>query len=358
MDVPQLIQTIQSLKRHLIIIVGGFLGLGILYILFTPKTFRAEALLLPEPKNSNSSAGGLSQLASSIPGLGSINLGDTGAEAIRPEFYPSIVQSSPFLREFTSFTFFHPFLADSINFRKYGEEYAPVNPWSVLKKYTFGLPGVVLAALRGDPNNDGLVQTNSDEIKFYSPSVGEYLYFNAVKELVGVSVDNRTGMIKVSVQTTDPLLSAYLADFTKRYLISYVTRYRQEKQLHKVKFLREKVKELETKFLDDQSRLASFKERNFNISNAFLENQLENLTSKYDLSRNLYFSMASQLDQALIKLNEETPIFAEIEPVSVPAVKSRPQTMLIIFLTGSLGILVAAIFVLLKVPRNVERQGA
>lgn len=346
-----MIQAAKRAKRQIFAIIGVFLFLGIFYILITPKTFRAEAILLPEPKNSSSPAGGLSQLASSLPGLGSINLGSSGAEAIRPEFYPSIVQSTPFLREFVAYTFYHSEFADSVNFRTYGQKYAPINPISILKKYTLGLPGMALTALRGESPSPGSGQAepvNSSGESFYRPSVGDHLYLKDIKDLVNVSIDNKTGMIKVAVQSTDPIVSAYLTEFTKQYLIEYVTRYRQEKQLQQTNFLELKVKELEADFLDDQAKLAAFKERNYNISSAFLQNQLENLTSKYELSRNLYFSMATQLDQALIKLNEETPIFAEIEPVSIPAVKSKPQTMLILFLMGSLGILASALFVLVQ----------
>ena len=354
MDFNLFLENVLKLKFQVLKIIGAFLLLAVVYILMTPKSYKAETLLLPESKSS-SSLGGLSQIASSIPGLGSFSMGSSGSDAIRPEFYPSIVQSTPFILEFIDYTFYHPDFKDSVNLVSYSQNYAPKNPLSILKKYTIGLPGIIISGIRNIGKEEVIVQSALEvkgKEKFFRPTVGDFLYLKAIKEIVSVSVDKKSGVIKVAVQTTDPVVSAYLTEFTKEYLVSYVTQYRQDKQLSQIEFLTERNKELEEKFLKDQSNLASFKEKNYNISSPYLQNQQENLSSKYELSKSLYFSVNTQLEQAKIKLNEETPIFAEIEPVFIPAIKSKPQTMLVIFLMGSLGVLVSAIFILLKMPKN------
>ncbi|TDK47319.1 Wzz/FepE/Etk N-terminal domain-containing protein [Algoriphagus formosus] len=356
MDFNLFLKHLERNKLQALAIIIAFAMLGVIYIIFTPKSYRAETLLLPESKSS-SSLGGLGQIASSIPGLGSFSLGASGSDAIRPSLYPSIVQSTPFVREFVDYTFYHPDFKDSVNLMSYGQNYAPTNPWSVLKKYTIGLPGEIISAVRNIGNEEeNPPSTIFDKVKkengFYRPTVGDFKYLNAIKDVVSVTVDKSTGIIRVSVQTTNPVLSAYLTEFTKNYLVSYVTKYRQDKQIQQVDFLTARNKELEQKFLEDQSRLASFKEKNLDIRSPYLQNQLENLSSQYELSKSLYFTVNSQLEQAKIKLNEETPIFAEIEPVSIPAIKSKPQTMLVLFLMGSLGVLTAALFVLIKIPKQ------
>lgn len=354
MDFNLFLKHLEKSKFKVAGIILGFAFAGAFYILVTPKSYRAETLLLPE-SDKGSSVSGLSQLASSIPGLGSFSLGSAGDGAIRPEFYPSIVQSTPFLQDFVDYTFYHPDYQDSLSLVSYGQKYAPTNPWSVLKKYTIGLPGIVISGFRGigkEEKAETSVRPQSSVNGFYRPTVGDHLFLNAIKEIVGVSVDKKTGFIRVSVQTTNPVLSAYLTEFTKDYLIDYVTVYRQDRQKRQVDFLEKRNTELEEKFLSDQSKLARFKENNLDIRSAYLQNQVENLSSRYELSKSLYFSINSQLEQAKIKLNEETPIFAEIEPVSIPAIKSKPQTMIVLFLMGSLGVLTAALFVLIKMPNQ------
>lgn len=356
MDFNLFLKHLERNKIPAIAIIISFALLGVIYVLITPKSYRAETLLLPESKSA-SSLGGLGQLASSIPGLGSIALGSSGSDAIRPALYPSIVQSTPFVRQFVDYTFYHPDFKDSLNLMSYGQNYAPTNPWSILKKYTIGLPGELISAVRTlgtdekNPPSTIFDQVQKEE-GFYRPTVGDFKYLNAIKEIVSVTVDKSTGIIRVSVQTTNPVLSAYLTEFTKNYIVSYVTTYRQDKQIQQVDFLTARNEELEEKFLADQAKLASFKERNLDIRSPYLQNQLENLSAQYELSKSLYFTVNSQLEQAKVKLNEETPIFAEIEPVSIPAIKSKPQTMLVIFLMGSLGVLTAALFVLIKMPEQ------
>mgnify|MGYP000032613339 FL=1 len=56
-----------------------------------------------------------------------------------------------------------------------------------------------------------------------------------------------------------------------------------------------------------------------------------------------YASMIEELDKAKMKVQEETPTFAIIEPASVPSYPSEPRTLLIIlgsvFLFGFFGII-------------------
>lgn len=354
MDFKAFQKIIIEYKGLLIGIVLAYLVLGLAIVFLTPKTFKAQSVLLPETKDSSlGNSGGLSQLASSIPGLGSFNLPAAGSDAFRPEFYPSIVQSTPFILEFKNHKFFHPDFNENLTIESYLQKYAPFNTFSFIKKYTIGLPGLILGIIRGTDEED-LSKANeivsSSNQTFYRPSVGEFKFLKDLRDMVAVSVDKKTGLITISVETTNAVVSAYLAQFTQEYLVDFMEKYRNEKQTRIISFLEDKKIELEKQFNEDQSKLANFKDRNFNISSASLINQQENLTSKYELSKNLFFNINSQLEQARIKLNEEHPLFATIEPVYIPPLKNKPQTFLILFLTGSLGIISAAIFILFKSP--------
>ncbi|MHA7129375.1 Wzz/FepE/Etk N-terminal domain-containing protein [Algoriphagus namhaensis] len=351
MEIKDLIETIKKNSKQLLLLIFGFVIFGVFIVFLTPKTYRAESLLLPEPKgNSAMSAGGLSSLASSIPGFSGLSLSGAGSDAIRPEFYPAITQSTPFITSFRDYSFFHQEYGEELSIITYGEKYAPFDPWAFLKKYTLGLPGVILQAFRSEDRTAAGSDPANEDAKFYSPTAGEFKFLKTLRELVNVSVDKKTGIIRIAVETTNPLLSAELAEFTKNYLVNFVQQYRSEKQQQIVDFLAAKEEELREVYLSDQAKLASFKERNVTISSPYLLNQQENLAAQYELSKSMYFSINSQLEQAKVKLNEVTPIFVEIEPVTVPALKSKPQTLLILFLMASLGILAAAILVLIKTP--------
>ena len=71
-------------------LVGG------LYAFTAQKEYQAQAIILPELQSSSSF--GKSSSLGALAGLAGIDLGMSGStDAIRPDLYPSIIQSLPFL---------------------------------------------------------------------------------------------------------------------------------------------------------------------------------------------------------------------------------------------------------------------
>ena len=70
------------------------------------------------------------------------------------------------------------------------------------------------------------------------------------------------------------------------------------------------------------------------------------LQSEYNLAYNLYLELAKQLETQKIKVQEDTPVFISIEPVSIPLDKSKPNKGIIIAIWSFLGIIlgIAVIF--------------
>ena len=98
--------------------------------------------------------------------------------------------------------------------------------------------------------------------------------------------------------------------------------------------------ETSQKFEEAQQRLASFRDRNKNVSLATAKAEEERLTSQYNLVYGVYSELSKQLEQSKIQVKQETPVFTIIEPISVPTKKSKPNRPLILFL----GILLGGIF--------------
>ena len=69
------------------ILVGG---LSIVYIFSIPRSYTSEVVMIPEVSSGNSTAGGLSSLASSIAG---VKVGGNSQDAIYPEFYPKVLST-------------------------------------------------------------------------------------------------------------------------------------------------------------------------------------------------------------------------------------------------------------------------
>ena len=93
----------RTLKSYRILIATCavlFAALGAIYSLTQPNEYSSNAKLLPELDSKSGGAGGMGGLKS-LAGLAGVDLGgsSSGAEAIRPDLYPNIVQSAPLLQE-------------------------------------------------------------------------------------------------------------------------------------------------------------------------------------------------------------------------------------------------------------------
>ena len=65
----------------------------------------------------------------------------------------------------------------------------------------------------------------------------------------------------------------------------------------------------------------------------------EQLQNEYQLAFEVYSELAKQLEQSMIKVKEDTPLFSVIEEVIVPIEKSKPNRKLILIVWIFLGVI-------------------
>lgn len=58
---------------------------------------------------------------------------------------------------------------------------------------------------------------------------------------------------------------------------------------------------------------------------------------EFELSSSLYKNFAQQLEQNKLKIQEETPLFRTLEPITVPSSKIEPSTKTIVILCVLIG---------------------
>ena len=62
--------------------------------------------------------------------------------------------------------------------------------------------------------------------------------------------------------------------------------------------------------------------------------------------------MASQVEQAKLQVNKDTPVFTTIKPVTIPYERSAPKRSQIVIIFGLLGFVLSCGYVLVKEPAN------
>jgi len=117
----------------------------------------------------------------------------------------------------------------------------------------------------------------------------------------------------------------------------YVTNYRTRKAEEDLKFAREQMQTAMENFETAQNKLAEFRDSNINLSSARAQTQQQRLQSEYDLAFNVYNTLAQQVEQAKLKVQEQTPVVSVLQPVQVPVDDETSGLKILILFTFLLG---------------------
>ena len=314
--------------------------LGVVVALATPNTYTTGATFIPQTGGDMKAPSGLSGLAS----LAGINLSSMGGGSeIPPTLYPQIVSSIPYRMELMS----SPISKDSGKTLKdyLNENYIETSGGLVLlKKYTIGLPGIFLKALRGSSeaiSNDGDIYQISEEDKYL---------FELLSEKLNLILNEKEGFVTLEFSDEDKFVAAQVAEHAKELLQKRIIAFKNQAARELLDFTTKHYKENKTFYEALQDSIAIFKDQNLNISSLLYQNRLDRLERELSIASSVVEQLASQVEQAKIQVNKDTPVFTIIEPVTVPFERSAPKRSLIVVIWTFLGVVLSTGFVLVKDP--------
>ena len=324
-DLIALAQTLWNGRKTIIKSVLAGLALGLIVALTSPKEFTASTTMVPQTGDQTSKMGGLSSLAA----MAGVNLGSVGtSESLSPTIYPQILQSVPFQLELMNSRFNCPDTPEPVSLFAYYTDEQRTGLLGNLKKYTLGLPGLLIRAVGGKP--DTTLIPGSDQLLRLTKDQDEVR--RKISEQISLDINEKDGYITLSARFSDALLAAQVARKAQTMLQDYITRYKLEKAAEQLNFVQARFEEKKTEFDLAQKNLALFRDRNKNVSSALAMTEQEQLQSQYNLAYSIYSELAKQVEQAQIQVKEDTPILTVIEPVRVPLEKSKPNRPLILII--------------------------
>jgi uncharacterized protein involved in exopolysaccharide biosynthesis len=206
---------------------------------------------------------------------------------------------------------------------------------SYITKYTIGLPFVILNALKGDTKE--VVQTVDSESKVVRLTEEERETLEWLGESISFEMGKQTGMITVTVEMPTASLSAEVANRVSELLSEYVISYKTDKVREDLEFVEERYAEASDRFEAAQEALARYRDGSHGQLTALAQTHEQRLQSEYDLAFNVYNTLARQLEQSKLKLQEETPVVKIIQPAVVPDEKSAPKKKMIMIVSIFLG---------------------
>ena len=309
-DLMDLLRKVIGIRKKIYKAAGIGLIIGIIVAISIPKQYTVEVTLSPEMGNNK--GGGLSGLAASFLGSG-VSMGD-GTDALNASLSADIVSSTPFLLELSNMKV--PVSgSEKISLSSYLDEES--SPWW---SYVIGFPGMVIGGVKS------LFIEDEDESIFLDKasqgtielSKKESQKIESLKKKIVASVDKKTSMTSVTATFQDPKVAAVVADSVVKKLQEYIIDYRTSKSKEDCLYLEKLFKERQQEYYVAQKKYADYMDSHDNIILQSVRTEQERLQNDMSLAYQVYSQVASQLQVARAKVQEEKPVFAVVEPAVVP----------------------------------------
>jgi len=329
-DLLELARTVWNGRKTIFksIFIAGIIGVVI--ALLSSKEYTATTTIVPQTSSSTSKLGGLSSLAA----MAGFNLDNaTSGDILSPTVYPEIVSSVPFQMDLMNIPFSFAEVNHPVSLYEYYAEISKPSVLSLIGKYTIGLPGVILSAIKGNSEKKG----STDAKGPIALTKKQEVVRKMISEQVTLNLDTKQGFITLQAAFPEALLSAQVADQARELLQKYITRFKIEKASDKLLFIEQRYEEKKKEFEKAQNRLAYFSDQNKNVTSAVARTEETRLQGDYSIAMNVYNELAKQLEQAKIQVKEETPVFSILEPAMVPRERSKPKRPMIVFIWLFLG---------------------
>lgn len=329
-DLIELAKTIWENRNIIYRFVTAGIVLGVLVALLSPKEYVSDATLMPEYNTeSGGGASGLLQQYGGLLGLSGGGSYNSASNAIRVDLYPQIVQSLSFQTNLMNQEFTYPEYDTTATLYEYFMDIHSSGILASVEKYTVRLPFTILGALSGEPEEEMLNEAEQDP-EILSLTRDQMQVVKNLRERVGVSLNEETGIVTVNVRMPNARVAAQVAKYTIGELTEYLVEYRTEKVLRDLEFVEDQLSKAEERFEEAQLALAEFTDSNQGNLTARARTDQQRLQSEYDVAFNLYNSLTQQYEQARLKVQEETPVFKVLQPVQVPVEDETSGFMILI----------------------------
>lgn len=281
---------------------------GLLISSGIPKTYTSKIQLAPESSNELSKLGIMGSLASQM----GVDVSDQTSDAIVPNLYPTVVNSTKFIVGLCGIMVISKDGKIKTNLYDYCDIYQKETPWGkFFSKKKSSAP------------------LNNQKINPYQLTKRQDDVINSIKDMISCNIDQQTSVITIKATTQDPLISATVVDAVSKQLQSFITSYRTGKARHDLEYTKKLVSEAKEKYKKVQAQYAAYADANEDLQLQSYISKRNDLENEMQLRYNIYTQMLQQQQIAEAKVQERMPVYAVIEPATVPVRKSAPHRMLI-----------------------------
>ena len=295
-------------RKLLLKVAGIAVIVGIVIALTTPKQYTVNVTLAPELGNSRRNSS-----LSSIASMMGLNMGIAmESDAIGVLLYPDVVKSTPFIID----------LLDT-PVRTLDEEKPDTTLVEYLKTNKSNLMGMVMS-LPGRAIG-GIISIFKEEeetvdkpIDPFHLTKAEAMSVKNLRSKIMADVDKKTGVTSISITMQDPLVAAIVTDTLLTKLKDHIISYRISKAEEDCKYYEKLYEESQANYHSAQKNYADFLDKNKSLILKSVQIEGDRLQNEVSLAYSIYNQMAGQLQMGRAKIQEAKPMFAVVEPATVP----------------------------------------
>ena len=296
--------------------------IGIVSALTMTRQYNVTMTLAPEVTNRANN--NLSSITSML-GLNGVSL-NPGTDAMSITLFPEICQSTPFLAALLDVP-----LSSYVSEKQQEEGVKPMH--TTVYKHFSG----------EDREKKGLskwlssLKKEKDEKPYTGVVDATELprkQANVVKALgksISANVDKKSGITTISLTMDDRMMAKQLADTVCTRLQEYVTEYRTKKAEADYEYYVALAKEAREIQIKAQAAYARSVDYDRSVILQSKNSEKERLRADANLASDIYSQMAQQRELARAKIQEEKPVYAVVQPATLPQqpINSRAKRVLI-----------------------------
>lgn len=284
-------------------VIGGVVGC--LFAITVPHKYTVVTKVAPELSLRSSSLTSLASMA----GVGMSSMLSGSNDALLPSVYPDIISSTPFLVDILESKIDQDSTLISCM------EYDMPKFWlgAVL-----GFPGMVVGKVKDLIDKEEENELPDGGIDPYRLTRKQAGFCKMLQKNIEVEVNKKNFLVTIKVTMSDKEVAAKVSRLIIDNLKAYVTDYRTQKAVQNADYLEKVAAEAHAEYIAAQKEYAWYLDSNQSMilkSNLVRSVDLQN---KVQLKFQLYSSLETELQQARAKVAQETPVFSEILPPSVP----------------------------------------
>ena len=343
-DFAKIFQHLLKRKKLYFIVLPIAFALAAVYALSLPNYYMCTVKLSPELSSSRSSSSLLS-LASSFGFNIGQNTGGMGTEALFPTLYPELINST----DFKASLFQIPVTIEGD--KEKGEKDRTMSYYDYLDKEqksswisdALGAPVKLLGSLFSSKKKKEVKEVNPFRLTKRQARIAK-----AIEKNVDCDVDKKTMVITIKVTDQDPVICATMADSVKTRLQDFITDYRTSKVRNDLAYNKKIYSEAKARYERARDNYTRYSDTHRELSSQTALTHQSDLLSEMNVQQQLFQQVVAQVQQAEMKVQQETPAFTTLQSATVPVKKEGPSRVKICIIFLFLAFLGTTAWILYK----------